>query len=306
MSGAGQMSKSQTNYEINGAYLYEAENLRTVYINDVFRVISKMDNLDAAVRIFGEMDDIEDGAAFIARLEQASDDTIDTITSVLAKSADDVLETTITNINRFDNLDDVAIIANRFGTPEEGARFLSFINEREITAIRGSAIEDAVHRVPFYRAYKRFRGGEIPGMETVRVNSSVKVDVPENLTVINARYAGDIHPTGVPFNEQGFPVFDTDFTVKIDDMFYQSSDEVQFMIGNDLLYEATQSNPNITNSLGLDDLDLDDLSKGFTPDNFTWHHNQNTGILELVNRRIHSSTGHTGGRAIWGGGSEFR
>ncbi|WP_349774442.1 HNH endonuclease [Mesobacillus maritimus] len=29
-------------------------------------------------------------------------------------------------------------------------------------------------------------------------------------------------------------------------------------------------------------------------------YHQNTGVLQVVNRQIHSKTGHTGGRAIWG------
>ncbi|WP_423408368.1 HNH endonuclease [Heyndrickxia sp. MSNUG] len=30
------------------------------------------------------------------------------------------------------------------------------------------------------------------------------------------------------------------------------------------------------------------------------------GVLQLVDRETHASVGHTGGRELWGGGSEYR
>lgn len=41
---------------------------------------------------------------------------------------------------------------------------------------------------------------------------------------------------------------------------------------------------------------------------FTWHHHQNEGVLQLVDREVHRNinNGHLGGRAIWGGGSSHR
>lgn len=36
-----------------------------------------------------------------------------------------------------------------------------------------------------------------------------------------------------------------------------------------------------------------------TPDNFTWHHNQELGLMELVQTNIHSIVPHTGGVSIW-------
>jgi hypothetical protein len=38
------------------------------------------------------------------------------------------------------------------------------------------------------------------------------------------------------------------------------------------------------------------------PKDLTWHHNEQTGVMELVDRKIHGNTGHTGGNSIWGGG----
>lgn len=36
------------------------------------------------------------------------------------------------------------------------------------------------------------------------------------------------------------------------------------------------------------------------PDGLTWHHNEQKGVMELVDDSIHSKTGHTGGNTIWG------
>ena len=39
---------------------------------------------------------------------------------------------------------------------------------------------------------------------------------------------------------------------------------------------------------------------------YTWHHNEQPGVLQLVDEETHAETGHTGGREILGGGSEYR
>jgi hypothetical protein len=51
---------------------------------------------------------------------------------------------------------------------------------------------------------------------------------------------------------------------------------------------------------------LEQIMNGDTPDGYTWHHNEETGKMQLVKSETHARTGHTGGRAIWGGGSESR
>lgn len=270
------------------------------------KVINQMDSLDDAVRIFTKVDNLQDGATFLRKMEDASNETVQAISRVITNTSDEALEVTIKNINQFNKLDDTVIIINKFENAEEGARFLTFLDDSDITYIQQSSIDKAVNRVPFYKTFKKFKNGDIPGEVTVRVDSSVRIDIPDNTTIINSQYANEVHPLGVPFNEQGFPIFKTDFTVKIDKMFYLSSDDVQFMIGNDLLSEAIQTNDELRNALNLSNTDLTFLEKGLTPKGFTWNHNQNSGILELVNSRIHSNTGHTGGRSLWGGGQEFR
>ena len=38
----------------------------------------------------------------------------------------------------------------------------------------------------------------------------------------------------------------------------------------------------------------------------TWHHNEIPGKMQLVDATEHSTCRHTGGRSIWGGGSDCR
>ena len=39
---------------------------------------------------------------------------------------------------------------------------------------------------------------------------------------------------------------------------------------------------------------------------FTWHHNEATGRMDLVDYNIHKEVKHLGGNYIWGGGSSTR
>ncbi len=51
---------------------------------------------------------------------------------------------------------------------------------------------------------------------------------------------------------------------------------------------------------------LEQIGNGDTPDGYTWHHDSEIGKMQLVDTRTHQLTGHTGGKTIWGGGSENR
>ena len=100
----------------------------------------------------------------------------------------------------------------------------------------------------------------------------------------NAGLAGGTHPkTGVPFNSQGFPNFKNHL--------YNGGGK------NDVII-----NPQRTRA---DDFAEANRLAGFssTPKGYTWHHHQQYGRMQLVNQRVHSQTGHSGGWSIWGGGS---
>lgn len=141
----------------------------------------------------------------------------------------------------------------------------------------------------------------------------------EELHTRNDGLSGNIHPdTGVPFAEKyidlpngqvvegTFPVFDSAFHVELAEELYLESDDVQFAVANENLYKAIQADPSLAKEIGLSQTDIHSLANGETPDNFVWHHNEEPGVIQLVDKETHEQTGHTGGRAIWGGGSEYR
>ena len=50
------------------------------------------------------------------------------------------------------------------------------------------------------------------------------------------------------------------------------------------------------------DEQIEDIMNGVLPDGFTWHHNEQEGLMQLVDTLIHNQTNHTGGMSIWGRG----
>ncbi|MGD6855753.1 HNH endonuclease [Bacillus infantis] len=140
-----------------------------------------------------------------------------------------------------------------------------------------------------------------------------------HISTINSELAGSVHPvTGVPFEEDVvdlpggisvagvFPEFDARCEVHIDESLYMQSDHVHFSYANQELYQDIQDNPRLAGELGLSQHDINGLSEGTNPEGYTWHHNQEPGVLELVDEETHAATAHTGGREVWGGGSEYR
>lgn len=103
-----------------------------------------------------------------------------------------------------------------------------------------------------------------------------------------------------------FPEFESQFTVVIVEELYLASDDTHFSLANGTLYESIQQNPLLSDELGLSPYDINLLSINETPEEYVWHHNEQAGVLQLVDKEVHQNTGHTGGREIWGGGSEFR
>jgi DNase/tRNase domain of colicin-like bacteriocin len=103
-----------------------------------------------------------------------------------------------------------------------------------------------------------------------------------------------------------FPVFDVGFEVQLPEGLYLQSDLVHFSYANVELFYAIKSNPDLIHELGLDAKDIGELLKGKTPEGYAWHHHEEAGKLQLVDKDFHQHNGHTGGRELWGGGFENR
>lgn len=103
-----------------------------------------------------------------------------------------------------------------------------------------------------------------------------------------------------------FPVFDVGFEVQLPEGLYLQSDLVHWAYANIKLYYALKDNPDLIDELGLSIEDIEQLLLGDTPNGYAWHHHEEAGKMQLVDKDYHQHNGHTGGRELWGGGFENR
>lgn len=148
-------------------------------------------------------------------------------------------------------------------------------------------------------------------------NVATEGDSPRTIKTINDVYKGQNHPeTGVPYVEKTvttdtgeqvkgtFPVFESKTDVQLPNDIQQASDKTQFAECNKQLKEKVANDSEFRATFTEEQ--LADIEDGYTPEGYTWHHNEEPGKMQLVNSDIHSTTRHTGGRYIWGGGTENR
>ena len=92
--------------------------------------------------------------------------------------------------------------------------------------------------------------------------------------VRNQHLAGQNHPvTGVPFDSNGFPDFSAHRHPDVDDV------RINLTGNRNSDFAAANRQAGLPR----------------TPDGYTWHHHQDPGLMQLVDRDIHRQTGHTGG-----------
>jgi hypothetical protein len=92
--------------------------------------------------------------------------------------------------------------------------------------------------------------------------------------VRNGALAGSAHPvTGVPFDSDGFP----DFSAAR----HPSVSDVRITLSGSRSTDFARAN----RAAGL----------ASTPTGYTWHHHQDKGLMQLIDRTVHAKTGHTGG-----------
>ncbi len=140
---------------------------------------------------------------------------------------------------------------------------------------------------------------------------------PKPIKTINDGLVGQKHPeTGVRYIkkvvetdtgekvEGVFPQFESKFSVQLPESLQKVPDRTQFAECNKKLKESLEKNPKLKKKFTKDQ--LADIDEGITPEGYTWHHNEERGKMQLVDTEVHSKTRHTGGRNIWGGGTENR
>jgi predicted ribonuclease toxin of YeeF-YezG toxin-antitoxin module len=125
-----------------------------------------------------------------------------------------------------------------------------------------------------------------------------------NTKTINLRMGhlkNDVHPiTKVPYDKDGFPIFEVKYTLYLNKNDYLKTRDQHFRILNKELYKKIVENPQLQTDLDLTDSDIAKLERGKSLKDYTWHHHQEQGKMELVEKEIHAQTGHTGGMKIWG------
>jgi hypothetical protein len=137
------------------------------------------------------------------------------------------------------------------------------------------------------------------------------------IQTVNYDIEGNLHEeTGVPFSKETmelpngdsvtgvFPDFQEVISNSIPENLYLDSDHVQFEAANSFLANKIEMDPELQKEFTTEQ--YNQIQLGETPDGYVWHHHEVPGRLELVDEEIHSRTGHTGGRFIWGGGTEYR
>jgi hypothetical protein len=130
----------------------------------------------------------------------------------------------------------------------------------------------------------------------------------EPIAVLGRNRAGKTVIDGkhtVRFDKDGFAEFETNFETIIDNSHIGSGNpRLHFKAANKKLHDAIQADSKLAQKLGLSPEDITELPTSTTPPNeYTWHHHQDVGRLQLVSKQAHElAKPHTGGMAIWGGG----
>ena len=148
-------------------------------------------------------------------------------------------------------------------------------------------------------------------------NSNKEVKSPRHIPTINEELAGKKYSgTNVEYRKHMFMlngekvvgvfhVFDSKFDTRLPKDLRNASDTDQFKYCTHQLTKKIEQAP--------------ELEKQFTPrqleqikngepriSGLTWHHNESPGKMQLVDATEHNTCRHTGGRSIWGGGSDCR
>lgn len=161
----------------------------------------------------------------------------------------------------------------------------------------GLAVEDSAESVD--------RGGSVEHLDA------------QSIVTINDSLEGGLHPvTEVPYDskvittpeggtvEGVFPDFEEAYYGDLPESMYLETDAVQFTYMNHELNAAVVENPELASSFTEEQ--LAQIRAGETPDGYVWHHTEEPGRMELVDEQTHAASAHTGGRFIWGGGSDNR
>lgn len=148
-------------------------------------------------------------------------------------------------------------------------------------------------------------------------NSNKEVKLCRHIPTINEGLEGKKYPgTDVEYrkhkfmvngeNVEGvFPVFNSKFDARLPNELRNASDTEQFKYCTRQLAKRIDNNPELAQK--FTSRQLEQIKNGEPRiSGLTWHHNEIPGKMQLVDATEHNTCRHTGGRCIWGGGSDYR
>lgn len=148
-------------------------------------------------------------------------------------------------------------------------------------------------------------------------NMNSEVSTPRHITTINESLEGQTYPgTNVEYRrriftlngvkvEGIFPRFESKFDTTLPSNLLNASDTEQFKYCTEKLAKRIKSDPDFASQ--FTSRQIEQIKNGEPRiSGLTWHHKEVVGKMQLVNADVHSICRHTGGRSIWGGGSDCR
>lgn len=163
---------------------------------------------------------------------------------------------------------------------------------------------------------ENLRVNQVANFEKVfQSNNSIEGTKPRHIPTINegmtgksvngVRFARRVFTLNGEKVEGVFPVFKSEFNVKLPENLYKASDNEQMRHCTKKLVERIERNPEFAKKFSP--RQLEQIRNGEPRiSGLTWHHSEIPGKIQLVDANDHSAARHTGGRSIWGGGSESR
>lgn len=160
--------------------------------------------------------------------------------------------------------------------------------------------EGQIIRTPYTRGNIAAR---MEGQTLTQIQPPAGFVAPPRTGIRNQHLAGRNHDrSGVPFDRDGFPVFDSTFdaTIPANLRGPTITDGAQFRDATRQLRQAIEQNPALRQN--FTQAQLDAIAQGAEQiPGFTWHHYQDGVTLQLVDELTHAITGHTGSRYLTGG-----
>lgn len=154
---------------------------------------------------------------------------------------------------------------------------------------------------------------------TTKAFENTKSDVksPRHISTINESLEGKKYPgTDVEYKkhtfklkgeavEGVFPRFHSNFDTILPKDLRTASDTEQFKYCTQQLAKRIEKDPELAKR--FTSRQLEQIKNGEPRiSGLTWHHNEIPGKMQLVDASEHAVCRHTGGRSIWGGGSDYR